>query len=345
MTFLDTNAFYYSADISYNPTVNTNKLKAYIKTHKMALSVISLHEFFVKYRSDINVIKKGFSFLSNNEFTVAYNKYFDAKGELGTDVLHMSEDDLGKYVNLIIDKKVEAESYFAWLLYSLIVLSAYCFFLETSEISFGKLEHTILEMCKDIFLITCRNEFKNYFIQGYESKNCNKLVYHEIDKKINDTLCKSFSFFDQISQCTSMESIMTVITSFPSNLLNEQKYSDQISEYDNSILFLRKLTKLYKNKKGEKEYKEFLEGALILLNNSIFDKSLNDYLFYLVDNCCTRGCTIMKNDILDSIIICGIEDNYKLITFDKKMNDFLEQYNTKYKTYSESIDLINQMKK
>ena len=52
----------------------------------------------------------------------------------------------------------------------------------------------------------------------------------------------------------------------------------------------------------------------------------------------------MKNDILDAIILCNIEEEYELITFDNKMINHMKKYSKKRETYSNSLLTIGLFK-
>lgn len=58
MLFLDTNAFYYAAGIS-TTSINLPELMKLILENETCISVVSLHEFLVKFRNDVGIIKTG----------------------------------------------------------------------------------------------------------------------------------------------------------------------------------------------------------------------------------------------------------------------------------------------
>lgn len=75
MLFLDTNAFYYAAGIS-TTSINLPELMKLISENETCISVVSLHEFLVKFRNDVGIIKTGLQFLADHHIKTAYNKFF-----------------------------------------------------------------------------------------------------------------------------------------------------------------------------------------------------------------------------------------------------------------------------
>lgn len=80
MLFLDTNAFYYAAGIS-TTSINLPELLKLISENETCISVVSLHEFLVKFRNDIGVVKKGLQFLADHHSVVLPNGILSATGE------------------------------------------------------------------------------------------------------------------------------------------------------------------------------------------------------------------------------------------------------------------------
>ena len=53
----------------------------------------------------------------------------------------------------------------------------------------------------------------------------------------------------------------------------------------------------------------------------------------------------MKNDILDAIILCNIENEHQLITFDNGLLEHMRKYKENRPTYKSSLELIEVFRK
>ena len=117
MLFLDTNAFYYAAGIS-TTSINLPGLLKLISENETCISVVSLHEFLVKFRNDIGVIKKGLQFLADHHIKTAYNKFFPKPENLEYINVDMSESELSTFVQSILQEKIDVESRFASIIFT-----------------------------------------------------------------------------------------------------------------------------------------------------------------------------------------------------------------------------------
>ncbi|MDR3600349.1 MAG: hypothetical protein P4L49_07705 [Desulfosporosinus sp.] len=64
---LDTNAFYHWADIEGKDYVNKEEFDKVIQSSdELGLSVLSLYEFFIRYKTQFNVVKQKMAFLKGN---------------------------------------------------------------------------------------------------------------------------------------------------------------------------------------------------------------------------------------------------------------------------------------
>lgn len=59
----------------------------------------------------------------------------------------------------------------------------------------------------------------------------------------------------------------------------------------------------------------------------------------------TKGAALWKNDFLDALILCNIQDQHILITYDSGVIKRMERRKAEYPKYQESISVINELKK
>ena len=82
---------------------------------------------------------------------------------------------------------------------------------------------------------------------------------------------------------------------------------------------------------------------------SIFDKkvkltALQDYYYDTLVGIMTKGAALWKNDLLDAIILCNVQDLHVMITYDNGVIKRMEKRKSEYPKYLESINVINTLK-
>lgn len=61
-------------------------------------------------------------------------------------------------------------------------------------------------------------------------------------------------------------------------------------------------------------------------------------------NILVHGAALWKNDLLDAIILCNLQEEHQLITYDKGVIKRMEQRKSEYNKYGESLAVIKQLK-
>ena len=82
----------------------------------------------------------------------------------------------------------------------------------------------------------------------------------------------------------------------------------------------------------------------------MFDKkikyeALQDYYYNTLVNILVHGSALWKNDFLDALIMCNIQDQHQLITYDNGVINRMEKRRNQYKQYDESLKTIAALKK
>ena len=348
MTFLDTNAFYYVAELSYDPNINIDELLNYVRREEIALSIVSLNEFLVKYKASKEKLDVGLSFILENNFLICNNKYFqrkyddiliDKNGRISYHSNLLSDNNWDRYVKKAIKGKIECESYFAWVVFILILFSSYYFYAENRFISDN--------YCFNDFIIRCYKMWSDsleFFIEaftnGYNSTECEKVVKNKMKDILELALCISLPLFDATKECKSYDEIKNVISGFKfMEEYQKQKFKINKTQNDTSITFLSKLARNYSKTIGEKSYLEYINVISSLLDNRFCEKDIKNYLLSIVKDCFNNGSPFMKNDILDAFILCGLGGGQKIITFDNGMKEYMKKYRG-LDNYNDSLHLI-----
>lgn len=61
-------------------------------------------------------------------------------------------------------------------------------------------------------------------------------------------------------------------------------------------------------------------------------------------NILVHGAALWKNDLLDAIILCNLQEDHQLITYDNGVIKRMEQRKSEYTKYGESLAIITQLK-
>jgi len=178
MLFLDTNAFYYAAGIS-TASINLPGLVKLISENETCISVVSLHEFLVKFRNDIGVIKKGLQFLADYHIKTAYNKFFPKPENLEYINVDMSESELDTFVQSILQEKIDIESRFASIIFTS------CFFSGAAFSAAKNIDSGMTGLATEVVwrAVTVVNKgnvdvFRQIFTDGYATDDCENYVRH-----------------------------------------------------------------------------------------------------------------------------------------------------------------------
>lgn len=343
MIFLDTNAFYYASQISINNDIDSKKLRAFIKSNEMAISSVSFYEFLVKNRDSLDTIHKGSEFLADNNFKIAYNKYFKHHKELDRDYTCINETELKRILEIVIADKIDTESRFAAIVYDLILFSGFYFYFLKKGEQEEDIKKYIFETCYRMWTLNSLEVFQQIFKEGYESKNCEKHVKNAVRNLLEFSLGITFPIFDAADDFKSEGEFHELINDFDF-MGSAEKQLRKMEKYDSSIVYLSKLAKKYNESAENQNLTEYINSLMQPIEGKIKESGLKEYLRDIADSSCRNGSPFMKNDILDAIILCNIEEEYELITFDNKMINHMKKYSKKRETYSNSLLTIGLFK-
>ena len=90
---------------------------------------------------------------------------------------------------------------------------------------------------------------------------------------------------------------------------------------------------------------DYLDNLSQPIGNKIPERAMQEYIKEIASRSCQNGSPFLKNDILDAIILCNIESEYQLITFDNGVKAHMKKYSADRPTYKTSLQLINTFEK
>lgn len=343
MIFLDTNAFYYAAELS-NGNIETEKLKRYISQNEVAVSSVSFYEFLVKYKNEIDKIHIGSTFLADNHIKVAYNKYFPWHDELRCDFTNISEKKLEKIIETILIDKIDVESRFAAIVYDLMLFSGLYFYYVPEGENASDIKCYIFEDSFKLFALNSLEVFQNIFKEGYKTDNCEKYIKNSTKNLLEFSFSILLPFLDASAEVTTEDEFKALIERFDFMSSAEMR-SKKIQKCDSSIVYLSKMATRYITSSQDGNLVDYLEKLSQPILKKIPEKAMQEYLKKIASKSCKNGSPFMKNDILDAIILCNIEKVNQLITFDNGVKEHMKKYSGDRQTYKESLQLISAFEK
>ena len=346
MYVLDTNAFFYAAEIS-KCTYDISKLQNLIDDNEVFISSTTLFEFLIKYRNNIDVIHKGGTYLWKKQIKIAGNKINPLPEEfIGniTNIMNINESELDSLCNHILNNKIEVEGKFISLLFDMCLFSGFYF----SVMSDGEKPS---EFCIDIFrkiyvLFSVANDkfFMDAFTEGYATNDCENYVKDCFYNLLADELEKGIPLVERAKEINDNE------ISNMDQWISLKGYSNDIGKLSNkmktktSTAFLHRLAVKYWNNNDDPELKNYIQEIKKTFDKKIKLRALQDYFYDTLIGIMTRGASIKKNDLLDAIILCNVQDAHVMITYDNGVIKRIDKRKSEYSKYLESINLINQLK-
>lgn len=100
----------------------------------------------------------------------------------------------------------------------------------------------------------------------------------------------------------------------------------------------------YWKSNNDPELKQHIGRLKAIFDKKIGYDALQDYCYDMMVKILVRGAALRKNDLLDAIILCNLQEEHQLITYDNGVIKRMEQRRSEYKKYSESLSVIKQLK-
>ena len=344
MYVLDTNAFYYASEIS-ECTYDVQKLKTLIEDNDVFISSTTLFEFLIKYRNDIITVHKGGRFLWEKKIKIAGNVINPLPDYFNGDIMNITEEDLKKLCTDILANKIDVESRIISILFDMCLFSGFYF----SALSSGE-EPT--SFCYEVLAKICRmfgsinlDVFVDIFNEGYKTDDCENYVRNCFYNLLAFELEKGIPFIERAKAIGDDEDIPNV-----DEWVSAEDYSKDTEKLNNkmnvktSTAFLQRLAVTYWKNNNDPELKQHIAKLKAIFDKKVKHIALQDYVYDTLVDIMTHGAALWKNDLLDAIILCNVQDIHILITYDNGVIKRMERRKAEYPKYQESIDDINNLK-
>lgn len=345
MYVLDTNAFYYASEIS-EFTYNKEKLKELIRSNDTFISSTSFFEFLVKYKGKIGIIQKGGRYLWENHIKLAFNVFNPMPEHFSDDLVNITEEQYQLMYAEILENKIDTESRFTALLFDMCLFSGYYF----TAMSDGKEPcgycFAALETVYKLFTTCVIDVFREMYKEGYQTDDCENYIRNSFYNLLAFMLEKGIPFIEKAKNVTTDEEFQNLDEWFTIEDYNHmsQQLASKMKK-TRSTAFLQRIAVTYWKNNNDPELKKHITRLKGMFDKKIKYEALQDYYYDTLVNILVHGSALWKNDFLDALIMCNIQDQHQLITYDNGVINRMEKRRNQYKQYDESLKTIAALKK
>ena len=340
MYVLDTNAFYYAAEIS-EFTYSREKLQKFIRNHETVISTTSLFEFLVRHKDKIDIVQKGGEYLQKNNIKIASNVINPLPEHFVYDLANISQESLDVLCAEILENKIDVESRFTSILFDMCLLSGYYFTAlsdgnEPCEYCFRALE-SVCRMFTPIVL----DVFKELYTEGYATDDCENYIRGCFYNLLAFMLEKGIPFIEKAKAVKSEEEFRDADYWIPS-----EEYShltEQLShrfQRQRSTEFLHRLSVIYWKHNNDAELRKHIARLRAIFDKKVAFPALQDYFYDTMVKILVCGGALYKNDLLDAIILCNTQNQHQLITFDGGVIERMRKREHENDVYKKSLITI-----
>lgn len=344
MYVLDTNAFYYAAKIS-ECTYDVNKLQKLIDENDVFISSTTLFEFMLKYRYDIETVQKGGKYLWEKRIKLAGNILNPLPKEFSGDIMHITDIELDKFCTSILENKIDVESRYISLLFDMCLFSGLYFAALSSGVEPSGFCYEVLGKLCRMFTPINLELFVDIFTEGYKTDDCENYVRNCFYNLLAFELEKGIPFIERAKTVSDEDALPDI-----DEWISEEDYANDTKKLNNkmrvktSTAFLQRLAITYWKNNNDPELCKYISKIKAIFDKKVGLTALQDYFYDTLVDIMTKGAALWKNDFLDAIILCNVQKEHVLITYDSGVIKRMEKRKSEQPKYLESINVINRLK-
>ena len=344
MYVLDTKAFYYAAGIS-SCTYNVDKLRKLVAENDTFVSSTSLFEFIVKNRNNLSLIQKGGRYISDNNIIIASNIFNPLPSDLSLDLQNYSETQLISLCDAILENKIDIESRYTSLLLNFCLFSGYYFYAFPSPKEPGSACYRIFEALYKMLSSINIEVFKQVYTDGYQTDDCENYVRNSFYNLLEYELIQSIPYIEK-AKLIPEDGDTVDISDWISSDDFKNAFNDTAAalQKKTSTQYLQQLGIKYKKGNNDPYLTKHISAISGLVNKRIPFPALQDYYYDTLEKIVISGAALWKNDFLDALIMCNIQNEHILITYDNGVIKRMEKRKEQYLKYQESLAVITKLK-
>lgn len=190
---------------------------------------------------------------------------------------------------------------------------------------------------------TNKDLFEYIFSEGYKTDDCENYVR----RKFHNMLAFYFQVFIPICEAAkNIESTISLEDFMKQHDWDSlsQKLTIKINREDVPTTYLSKIARKYWRESRDDHLEDYFTKYTQTICKVIKDISLQEYIVDIVRQCCIEGGAFWKNDILDALILCNLQEENTIVTFDKGAISHMEKHRFDREMYDLSLKTITMLK-
>lgn len=354
MLILDTNALYYSCGLSAPPQdVDRRQLLTEIKSAEtVAISYVTLAEFLTKYRNHARIIRKTCTFMRNNHIQVIDCKLMPIDSDFIKQLARIKSKNFNKVFDPIFEVKIKIESRFAACFFLVLLIIETIFECSIDPVNLPSAAFEFLSVLFKILRENLIPIFDNLYQDAYKTDNAENYIRRDIYRLLDVfipvlmPLCKKV--FSDIENCPPDDDadMTEIINNFSCTEweVAAQSYHKKIKKLETPIQFVHKRGILYGKGINDKQLDALLNGLKNSIQKVVGTNSVYEYLVAILKKSIIQGGAFQKNDINDALILCALNGDDVIISFDNGMLGHLREHENDREEYKNSLALISSLR-
>ena len=286
----------------------------------------------------------GGKYLCEKKIKIIGNVINPLPDDFSGDIMNITDIELGKLCIDVLKNKIDVESRFVSVLFDMCLFSGYYFSALDKGTEISNFCYEVLGKVYKMFASINLEIFAEAFTRGYKTNSCENYVRKCFYDSLSFELEKGIPFIEA-AKTSDPEKIKDI-----DKLIAEEKYCQYTKKINNkmqkktSIKFLQRLAITYWKNNNDPELSIYISKIKAIFDEKMKLTALQDYFYDMLVDIMTKGAALQKNDLLDAIILCNVQDKHMLITYDNGVIKRMEKRKNKYPRYLESIKIIEKLK-
>lgn len=157
----------------------------------------------------------------------------------------------------------------------------------------------------------------NIFTEAYKTVDCENFIRDSFYNLLSFELEKGIPFIERAKSISDDMDILNIDEWIPSDdYLKDTKMLFKKMKQRTSTAFLQRLAVTYWKNNNDPELKKHIQRIRDIFDKKVKFTALQDYYYDTLINIMTSGGALWKNDLLDAIILCNVQDEHIMITYD-----------------------------
>ena len=288
----------------------------------------------------------GGEYLCEKKIKLAGNVFNPLPDGFSCDIMNIPDEAFKTLCEKILENKIDIESRFISLLFDMCIFSG-CYFVAMSDGTEPS------RFCYEILVKICKllgqinlDIFVDIFTEGYKTDDCENYVRHSFYNLLAFELKQYIPFVEKAKLIGDNDNIPDIDVWLPlEDYTSRVEQFSSMMEHKTSAQFLHRIAVEYWKNNNDPELKKYINELQNRFNKNVKHKALQEYFYDTLVRIMTSGAALWKNDFLDELILCNVQDKNLLITYDNGVIKQMKRREDENLKYKESLSVISNLKK